>query len=120
VPSAPASAKKSRFKKARDAEAGADDDEPPIGPAGMVIAEKLMERTTPNRRATAPSEDEPDEIMQRRELAAEYYRRRNDIIRQQGGFKGTPDEDDAEGELMEERDGKMKKVSRFRAARIKM
>ncbi|SMR51807.1 unnamed protein product [Zymoseptoria tritici ST99CH_3D1] len=117
LPSAPTPAKTSRFKKAREVET--DYEELPTGPAGMIMAEKLMERPTPSRRVAAPSEDEPDEVMQRRELAAEYYRRRNDIVRQQGGFKGTPDEDDAEGELMEERDGKMKKVSRFRAARIK-
>jgi len=41
------------------------------------------------------------------------------MIRQQGGFKSADEVDDGEGPLMEERDGKVKKVSRFRAARMR-
>ncbi|KAM3415491.1 hypothetical protein BST61_g9012 [Cercospora zeina] len=88
----------------------------PSGPRGRIIADELIERPTRSTGVNAPSMDEPDAIVQRRELAEEYYRRRNDMIRQQGGFKASADEDD---DLMEERDGKVKKVSRFRAARIK-
>ncbi|GIZ39230.1 hypothetical protein CKM354_000262100 [Cercospora kikuchii] len=91
-------------------------DATPTGPSGQIIADELIERPTRATGVNAPSIDEPDAIMQRRELAEEYYRRRNDMIRQQGGFKASADEDD---DLMEERDGKVKKVSRFRAARIK-
>jgi unconventional prefoldin RPB5 interactor 1 len=82
------------------------------------MADTLVERPVKKKPAAAPSDDS-DRILQRRELAAEYYRRRNEIIRQQGGFKANADEDEEQGELMEERDGKVKKVSRFRAARIK-
>lgn len=92
----------------------------PEGPPGQIISEELVERPSRSQDAMAPSADGSDPILQRRELAEEYYRRRNDMIRQQGGFKAdTNDDDDEQGELMEERDGKLKKVSRFRAARIK-
>ena len=92
-----------------------DDPEPPTD---AIIRNTLKERKPTRIGAAAPSLDDPDHAAQRRELAAEYYRRRNDIIKQQGGFKST-DEDEELGELMEERDGKIKKVSRFKAARLK-
>lgn len=94
----------------------------PNPPTDSIVADQLFERPTRSKSATAPDQDGLDPITQRRELAAEYYRRRNDIIRQQGGFKNASvnDEDDVgEGPLMEERDGKVKKVSKFKAARIR-
>lgn len=113
--------KTSRFKKARmpplSDDSNASDVVMQDGSAeGSIMADTLVERPTP-KRAAAPSDSDPDGIMQRRELAAEYYRRRNEMIRQQGGFK-APDDEDEMGELMEERDGKTKKVSRFKAARL--
>ncbi|KAK4637232.1 uncharacterized protein CLAFUR5_00722 [Fulvia fulva] len=129
MPQPPTSGKVSKFRSARSSPAPSSgaivtadeiDNYRPSGPAGKIIADNLLERTpTMHKNVAAPSEDEPSDIMQRRELAAEYYRRRNDMIRQQGGFK-APAEEDGEEQLMEEReDGKLKKVSRFRAARIK-
>ncbi|WPH02639.1 Hypothetical protein R9X50_00550400 [Acrodontium crateriforme] len=94
-----------------------DPDDTPTGPAGRTLAETLVERPSVAAPLAGPSEDDP--VMQRRELAAEYYRRRNDMIKQQGGFKKDEDDEEENGELMEERDGKLKKVSRFRAARMK-
>jgi unconventional prefoldin RPB5 interactor 1 len=41
------------------------------------------------------------------------------MIKQQGGFKSTDEEEEELGGLMEEKDGKVKKVSRFMAARLK-
>ncbi|CAK4033516.1 Hypothetical predicted protein [Lecanosticta acicola] len=128
APSMPFPAKTSRFQQARSSASAAEsstmnigngehDSDRPTGPAGKIIADTLLERNVPRQGAAPPLEDDP--IMQRRELAAEYYRRRNDMIRQQGGFKAAADEDQDMGELMEERDGKLKKVSKFRAARIK-
>ncbi|KAI7462534.1 hypothetical protein KC351_g16300 [Hortaea werneckii] len=97
----------------------------PTGPAGRTLAETLIERPAASSsnnltKGKAPSADDPDPIAERRQLAADYYRRRNELIRQQGGFKGNREEDEALGELMEERpDGRVRKVSRFKAARIK-
>ena len=124
-PSAPTPSKPSQFKQARFAAPAAEestamdiDTDRPTGPAGKIISDTLLERTTPRQNAAPPSDEDP--ILQRRELAAEYYRRRNEMIRQQGGFKAAAEEDEDLGELMEETsDGKLKKVSRFRAARIR-
>jgi unconventional prefoldin RPB5 interactor 1 len=102
-----------------DSETSQDEEEGPSGPPGQTIADKLTERPATKKKIAAPSSDGSDPVMQRRELAEAYYSRRNNIIRQQGGFKADPDEDDELGELMEERDGKVKKVSRFKAARIR-
>lgn len=123
LPSAGTPAKASRFKKARAVaplsdESNADTSEP-APPAGKIIADQLVERPASSS-TMAPDLDNPDPLVQRRELAAEYYRKRNAFIKERGGFKGTPDEDDAEGEMMEsDGEGGLKKMSRFRAARIK-
>ncbi|KAK5133849.1 hypothetical protein LTR08_007180 [Meristemomyces frigidus] len=135
LPSSGTPAKASRFKKARaipveqdqpgasDAALSMDGDggyeASPSGPPGRTLAETLVERPATAKSTSAPSEDDLDLVAERRQLAAEYYRRRNDMVRQQGGFKIDRDEDEELGELMEERDGKLKKVSRFKAARIK-
>lgn len=80
----------------------------------------LFERTPATTNPAAPSlEDDPDTITARRELAEAYYSKRNEMIRRQGGFKADA-EDDEDGAMMEEgEDGKVKKVSRFMAARIR-
>lgn len=98
--------------------AGSDDVTTEAPSLGAPLAEMVVERPLASSSAPAPSADGEDPLLARRELAAEYYRRRNDIIKQQGGFRSTEDEDDEHGELMEERDGRIKKVSRFKAARI--
>ncbi|KAI6854852.1 hypothetical protein KC338_g9103 [Hortaea werneckii] len=135
----PAPAKPSRFKKSRNPlppqqdptspptepstnSNNIPDFDSPTGPAGRTLAETLIERPAASKptKGKAPSADDPDPIAERRQLAADYYRRRNELIRQQGGFKGNREEDEALGELMEERpDGRVKRVSRFKAARIK-
>jgi unconventional prefoldin RPB5 interactor 1 len=89
-------------------------------PGDTPLRTTLLERPTVGKGAAAPSLEEPDAITARRELAEAYYSRRNDMVRQQGGFKVDPDDDEVHGELMEETsDGKLKKVSRFKAARLK-
>ena len=120
--------KLSRFKQARAAPTPADDDDngmddnttsgaPPTGPPGIPMADTLLERKPTT--AKAPDPDGYDPLLARRELASEYYRRRNDMVREQGGFKVQKDEDEELGDLMEERDdGQVKKVSRFKAARL--
>jgi len=100
-----------------------------------ILSDTVLERNpvhNSSSQALPPSEpDDLDPEIQKRQLASEYYRLRNDMIRQQGGFKASSDEitedqidkedggvDDL-GPLMEEReDGSVRKVSRFRAARL--
>jgi len=126
LPTALPPQKLSRFKQDRVAPAPADNDTqddnttsgaPPTGPPGIPMADTLLERKP--TAARAPDPDGYDPLLARRELASEYYRRRNDMVREQGGFKVQRDEDEDLGDLMEERDdGQVKKVSRFKAARL--
>jgi len=123
----------SRFKKNRATLSTSSTDDPTSSPpttAGsantassednLPLRTTLLERpVTKTTTASAPSLDDSDTVTQRRELAEAYYSRRNKLIQQQGGFKANEDEDDEMGELMEELDdGRLRKVSRFKAARI--
>jgi unconventional prefoldin RPB5 interactor 1 len=122
LPTATSPANFSRFKQARAKAVLADEEEDtqsgaPTGPPGIPMADTLLERTP--AKVKAPDADGYDPLLARRELASEYYRRRNDMVREQGGFKVQKDEDEDMGDLMEERDdGQVKKVSRFKAARL--
>lgn len=122
LPTATPQASFSRFKQARAKAVPADEEADtqsgaPTGPPGIPMADQLLERTPAT--VKAPDADGYDPLLARRELASEYYRRRNDMVREQGGFKVQKDEDEDMGELMEERDnGQVKKVSRFKAARL--
>jgi unconventional prefoldin RPB5 interactor 1 len=125
LPTALPPQKLSRFKQARAAPEPDDEDDynnttsgaAPTGPPGIPMADTLLERKP--AKAKAPDPDGYDPLLARRELASEYYRRRNDMVREQGGFKVQKDEDEDLGDLMEERDdGQVKKVSRFKAARL--
>jgi unconventional prefoldin RPB5 interactor 1 len=87
----------------------------PTGPSGQIVANEVIEKTTQPSDHKAP--DEFDPIIVNRQIQAEYHKLRNTMINRQGGF--MPDEDEKEDPLMEEKNGKMKKVSRFMAARLK-
>jgi unconventional prefoldin RPB5 interactor 1 len=115
-------AKVSRFKQNRAAAADEtiQSESASTQASGSVMSDQIVEHAAaPTANARAPEEvDELDPELQQRQLASEYYRLRNNIIRQQGGFKET--EEEADDPLMEQfPDGKMKKVSRFKAARMK-
>lgn len=113
----------SRFKAARAAAPESAVDDAPAPPKNATLAANLLERTPAPRPPTAPDDeddehDEHDEHVQRRQLAEQYYRQRNQMIREQGGFN-QPEDDGGEGPLMQEsEDGKVRKVSRFKAARL--
>ncbi|RMZ68392.1 udp-galactose transporter like [Pyrenophora seminiperda CCB06] len=121
----PKPGKVSRFKSAR---AGATPpskvlptppipEAPPVpsGPQGKTLADTVTEHAPLPSEPQAP--DEFDPILVSREIQAHYNKARNRFIAQQGGFKAT--EEDEENPIVEERDGKTKKVSRFMAARLK-
>lgn len=65
---------------------------------------------------TAAPPDELDPSIHRREVASEFHRMRTKMIQQQGGFVET-EEEGAIVPLNE--DGEKRKVSRFKAARLK-
>ena len=113
-------AKVSRFKQFRQSDPTPPPTDAEIKPQ-PVLSATIPERESSKRPAQAPSElDEHDPELQRRQLAARYYELRNDMIRQQGGFRNPEDEiDDGQGPPMEEgADGRVRKVSRFKAARL--
>ncbi|KAK5000670.1 hypothetical protein LTR66_000517 [Elasticomyces elasticus] len=93
------------------------DDSRPEGPPGQTLATNVIERPTTALPAGPPDSDGYDPLTQQQVLSNEYYRMRNNMINKQGGFKAS--EEEAAAPLMEERDGKIKKVSRFKAARLR-
>jgi unconventional prefoldin RPB5 interactor 1 len=122
APSKPA--KVSRFKSSR-AEAGqpprmlptpAVPEAPvmPTGPTGRTLATTVVEHNPSATEPNAP--DEFDPLVLNREIQADYHKARNKYIQQRGGFK--PTQEDLESPLLEEKDGKTKKVSRFMASRL--
>lgn len=62
-----------------------------------------------------PNGDEIDTALHRKEVAGEFYRMRNRMIQRQEGFTEQPDSQ----EEIAMHDGTGRKVSRFKAARIK-
>jgi unconventional prefoldin RPB5 interactor 1 len=124
-PSAPAKpAKASRFKSARANNGSptmlptpAVPEPPPVptGPKGSILASTVAEHTPHPSEPHVP--DELDPVIHNREITAEYHKLRNKMIQQQGGF--TPTEEDENDPLVEERNGQTKRVSRFKAAKLK-
>ncbi|KAF2713732.1 hypothetical protein K504DRAFT_462231 [Pleomassaria siparia CBS 279.74] len=116
----------SRFKSAKTASAGppvrmlpsqpVPEPQPfPTGPLGRTLATEVVEKPFQNSDPQAP--DEFDPAIVNRQIQAEYHKLRNTMINRQGGF--MPTEDEKEDPLMEERNGKPRKVSRFMAARLR-
>nr|XP_001401748.2 hypothetical protein ANI_1_1778184 [Aspergillus niger CBS 513.88] len=90
------------------------EDPTPRGPEGKVLADTLVERETPAGPAVAPEPDELDEQLHKKEIASEFYKIRNRMIQQNGGFVGE------EPEIVPiETEDAPKRVSRFRAARMR-
>lgn len=87
----------------------------PTGPSGRTLASTIVEHEPTAAEPNAP--DEFDPVLLNRQIQTEYHKARNKFIQQQGGFKAVDDED--EDPIVEEKDGKTKKVSRFMAAKLK-
>ena len=89
----------------------------PQPPEDRILADKLVERHTPEQPANPPEPDELDESIHRKEIASEFYQMRNKMIREQGGF--VDDEDDEPEMVPIETEEAPKRVSKFKAARMK-
>ncbi|KAK8189804.1 Prefoldin subunit-domain-containing protein [Phyllosticta capitalensis] len=127
--------RQSRFKSARAAASDSDPALPhtPTPPTNATIASNILERPPSVTRAPPSAEDAAiDPATLSSELMSEYHRARNRLIaRQPGGFMAREGEategvvgKDGEGagaeDLYEEReDGRVRKVSRFKAARVR-
>lgn len=93
----------------------------PTGPSNATLASFIIEHDMASTPASAPDPDglDPDTLSQ--ETLTSYHKLRTKLIqRQEGGFTRLDPEEAADGPLVEEReDGSVRKVSRFRAARVK-
>jgi unconventional prefoldin RPB5 interactor 1 len=132
--------KSSRFKAARDATSqipifstpqtvfpAAPATKPdPETPTSDVMSAAIKERPgSSSPRKTAPTDPyDFDEALHKQEIAGEYYKSRNKMIQRQGGFV-RDGEDENYGEFaaplstVDEETGKVKKISRFKAARLR-
>lgn len=91
-------------------------------PEGKITAETLVERPVTDKTSVLPPDpDEIDEEIHRKEVATEFYRRRNLKIQQSGGFVRDKDDEDEADQLYEldENDQPKRKVSKFKAARLR-
>ncbi|KAF2802835.1 uncharacterized protein BDZ99DRAFT_428276 [Mytilinidion resinicola] len=85
--------------------------------SGATLANRVVERNVVEDDIVPPNEDGLDPALLAQEVVIEYNKKRNRMIQDQGGF--TPSAEDIESPLVEEIDGKDKKVSRFKASRLK-
>jgi unconventional prefoldin RPB5 interactor 1 len=85
-------------------------------------ADSIMERDI-TARPKPPDADDIDEEVHRQQIASEYYKIRNRMIQRQGGFVGGGAAENYGDEVtqlpMVDENGKEKKISRFKAARLK-
>lgn len=131
-PSTPTPIKTSRFKAARQStpqtpllpppmDFPTTRKPPPTGPTDKLVAETLVERPS-SMRPSAPDPDGFDEELQKRQIALEHHAIRNKIIHEQGGYvRGGELDNFGDGyvapEIIDEDTGRVRKVSRFKAAR---
>ncbi|CRG90123.1 hypothetical protein PISL3812_07164 [Talaromyces islandicus] len=93
----------------------------PQPPEGKTLAENLVERPAVHKdNVLPPDPDEIDDTIHRKEIASEYYRMRNRKIRENGGFlKDEEDGEDSELYELDENDQPKRRVSKFKAARLR-
>jgi unconventional prefoldin RPB5 interactor 1 len=136
-PSTSQAKKPSRFRAAQDATPQPTTSAPPekdfpSAPATKpdlvpeIMSAAVKERPGPPSTKKAPPPDpyDFDEALHKQEITSEYYKSRNKMIQRQGGFV-RDGEDDNYGEFaaplstVDEETGKVKKISRFKAARLR-
>lgn len=109
------SRKVSHFKAAmaapRDDDPDHDDVSPPKTSTNSSVIEREVSESTP-----VQPPDELDPSTHRAEVAVEYHRLRNKMIQQQGGFVESEEE---MAKVPLDDNGETRKVSRFKAARMK-
>ena len=91
----------------------------PAGPSEKgpiyTLSTTVVERQVKDKPISENSDLETETLLH--EAKTNYYDIRNRAIQRQGGFMPTEEEED--NPLMEERNGQVRKVSRFKAARLK-
>lgn len=91
--------------------------QPPSGPHAVTI----IERPYSSMSTTAPPEpDDLDPSLLQQQVATEYHSMRNRMIQRQGGFLTSAVEEANDGRVELEEEGGERKVSRFKAAKLRM
>ena len=119
--------KPSRFKQQAQQQRSLPQPPPPTFSPGQLVRSQLHEHapSTTSSSTTAPAPDTLDTELHRREIALDYHRLRNRKIHAQGGFVRDDDIDEEDFEHMqddwgvEDEDGNVRRISRFKAARLK-
>ena len=117
----------SRFKQQAQGQKPLSHPPPPTFSPGQLVRSQLHEYapSTTSSTTTAPAPDTLDTELHRREIALDYYRLRNRKIHAQGGFVRDDDTDEEDFENMqsgwgvEDEDGNVRRISRFKAARLR-
>ena len=124
--------KQSRFKASRSqSQPGSyTNPEPLVVQPTQIMAASLIERPTATENESSSSVHLPqppkniDDDLEKRQISTDYYRMRNKMIQRQGGFiNGGAEENYGEPTdplpVVDPETGREKKVSRFKAARIR-
>lgn len=90
----------------------------PEGPPGKTHVSNIIEREVSSNAVDAPDPDDMDPDLLQQEVAVEYHRMRNRMIQREGGFLPR-DGQEERVPLTEEEGGSGKKMSRFKAARLR-
>ena len=88
------------------------------GPPGKTHVSNIIERAVSSDAVDAPDPDDMDPNLLQQEVAVEYHRMRNRMIQREGGFL-PHDDQEVRIPLTEEEGGSGKKMSRFKAARLR-
>ena len=114
----------SRFKTSQIQKSNTEQDATSSpGHSSKIVSNNLIERANP-KPPRAPTSADLENEFDRRKLADDYYHLRNKMILRQGGFVNGG-EDDNYGEAIshdleqDEVTGRSRKVSRFKAARLR-
>ena len=89
----------------------------PTGPLGRTHTSVIERPYVENvKKDSVPAPDEFDESFLQQELKMDYHRSRNRMMQRQGGFLGQEEKENEEGPLVDENS---KKISKFKAARLR-
>lgn len=90
--------------------------QPPSGPHAATVIERPYSTST-----AAPTEpDHLDPSLLQQQVATEYHNMRNRMIQRQGGFLASAAEEANDGHMALEEEGGERKMSRFKAAKLRM
>ena len=82
----------------------------------LTVVERPFSATVSAPKHAEPDEDDPHLVRQ--QVTNEYHRMRNHIIQQQGGYTKRSDESETGEVPLTEAEGGLKKISRFKAAKL--